>query len=268
MRRCIGACICILAFAFGSDAALAAPFSFAYPKVGLGTPFTVSAGGISAQFLSNGDPYGFHVEPSTFFTITGSVLIDSGISPDSNLVIGIAFSEAVDSVSFGFALDSTVSSTLYLLASNGSSLASESSAAGQVPSGGGIAEGMMTFSGMPFDELLIADPTDPAFAIGEITVSAIPEPVGWASLGLGLLALAEVRRRRYTPPPPLESQAPGSSPTRPAARQRRHQPRRRSSGGASAVTNTGRIPCDAGGSGSAASGAESGSGPFGAVLTG
>ncbi len=196
MRRCIGACVCILAFAFGSEAAFAAQFSFVYPKVGLGTPFTVSTGGISAQFLSNADPYGFHVEPSTFFTITGPVLIDSGISPDSQLVIGIAFSQAVDSVSFGFALDSTVSSTLYLRASNGTSLVSESSAAGEVPSGGGIAEGVMAFSGTPFDELLIVDPTDPAFAIGEITVSSIPEPAGWALLGLGLLALADVRRRR------------------------------------------------------------------------
>jgi hypothetical protein len=171
--------------------AIAAPITFAFPAIGTPTPFSRHAGGLTAKFRSSNDPGGFFVAPSTFRTLSGKVLFDSGLGSDAFAQLDIAFSAPVDSVSFRFALDVKGPGTLDLEAFDGGHLVGSTSALGTVPKNDVLAQGLMSFGGAAFDSILLFDRRDPGFAIGKVTVNTtpIPEPTGLAVLGIGFAGL-------------------------------------------------------------------------------
>ncbi len=187
-----------------ASAAIAAPISFTFPVVGTPTPFSTSAGGITATFSAPNDPGGFFTEPSAFRTISGTVVANSGLGSDAFVPLDITFSAPVNSVSFAFGLSAKGPGTLDLKAFNGGSLEGSTSATGTVPPTDVLAQGLLTFTGAAFDSIVLSDQVDPGFAVGTVTVNTttpVPEPAGLAVLGIGFAGLvvagkASGRRRQ------------------------------------------------------------------------
>jgi hypothetical protein len=184
--------------------AIAAPITFTYPVIGTPTPFSTSAGGITATFSSPHDSGGFFTGPSAFVTIPGAVVFDSGLGSDAFVPLDITFSAPVNSISFAFGLSATGPGTLDLKAFNGGNLVGSTSATGTVPPNDVLAQGLLSFTGVAFDSIVISDQVDPGIAVGTVTVNAttpVPEPAGFAVLGIGFAGLvfgakASGRRRQ------------------------------------------------------------------------
>ncbi len=183
-------------------AATAAPITFTFPAIGTPTPFSTSAGGITASFSAPDDPGGFFVAPTTFRTLSGDVLADLQLGRNAFVPLDITFSAPVSSVSFGFALAVKGPGTLDLKAFNGGSQVGSTSATGTVPPNDVLAQGVMDFSGAAFDSLVLSDPVDPGFAIGTVTVNTttpVPEPAGLAVLGIGFAGLVFAGKTQRRP---------------------------------------------------------------------
>lgn len=183
--------------ALAAPAAIAAPITFTYPAIGTPTPFSTSAGGITATFSAPNDPGGFFTGPSTFVTIPGTVVFNSGLGNDAFVPLNVAFSAPVTSVSFRFGLDVKGSGTLDLKAFNGGSLVGSTSATGTVPPNDVLGQGLLSFSGAAFDSIVLSDQVDPGFAVGTVTVNTttpVPEPAGLAVLGIGFAGLVLARK--------------------------------------------------------------------------
>ncbi len=185
--------------ALAAPAAIAAPITFTDPVIGTPTPFPTSAGGITATFSAPAphDPGGFFTGPSTFVTIPGSVVFNSGLGSDAFVPLDIAFSAPVTSVSFRFGLDVKGSGTLDLKAFNGGSLVGSTSATGTVPPNDVLGQGLLSFNGAAFDSIELSDQVDPGFAVGTVTVNTttpVPEPAGLAVLGIGFAGLVFARK--------------------------------------------------------------------------
>jgi len=157
------------------------------------TPFTYTIGGLTATFSSTSDPGAFVVAPSIFQTLTGNVLFGDGGD------LTIAFSSPQSSISLNFASFDTT--PLLLTASLGGFgfNGNTSSATGSQPPGTDFPEGSISFSGGPFDSVLLSGP---GFSIDNVTVtsssgqSPTPEPGSLLLCAGAFAALSFVRLRR------------------------------------------------------------------------
>lgn len=167
-----------------------------------GTPLSVSSGGLMANFSSPSDPAAFIViNDSGALTYTDNVIV-TNLPNVSNAELDITFSQPVTSFSAVFATDGPGPLDLTaLIGGLGGTTVGSTSQAGTIPAGYPFPEGTITFSGPSFDSLMITDPTDPAFAIGDFSVTAnittpVPEPSSLALAALALAGLALAGRLR------------------------------------------------------------------------
>jgi hypothetical protein len=173
-------------------------FNFDNDGLGTSTGFTDTNNGISATFTSTADPGSFVVYASMFDTLTGNVLGDPGPAGQGGLALAVNFSTDLASVSLDFATaDFGTPSPLIITGYENSTLVGSTSATGSVPAGYEFPEGAITFSGGPFNNIVISSAA-PDFAVDNIDVTAAPEPAVVGLVGLGLLSLAvPVLRRRF-----------------------------------------------------------------------
>lgn len=169
----------LLALVLGACSALSAAtitFNFNADAVGKATGFTDTLSGLSATFTSSGDPGGFVVGPTFFQSLTGNVLLDPGPAGLNNLALTIQFSAPQTIISLNFAMNSAAGVPLNLSAFNGAALTGSASASGIIPIGFSFPEGLLSFSGGPFDRVVLTS-TALDFAIDNVTVTdVVPEP--------------------------------------------------------------------------------------------
>lgn len=170
-------------------------FNFNSDPTGETTPFTDSIGILSATFTSSGDPGGFEVFPSFFYSLTGQVLLDPASSGPNNATLTILFNYAATAVSLDFATYSSTAVPFDLSAYNGTTLVGSTNATGSIPAGGYYnPEGVISFSGADFNEVVLSVPAAAAFAIDNLAVTtSVPEP-GTFSLLLAAAAVLVLTR--------------------------------------------------------------------------
>ncbi len=174
----------------------ASTFNFDSDTVGTNTQFTDTSNGISATFLSPGDPGGFSIQPAVFFqALTGNVLGDPGSSGFQGLSLEIDFSTNLSALSLLFSTaDFGTASPFTLTAYEGATQVGSVSATGVVPIGFTFPEGEIAYSG-GFNRVVLSS-TAPDFAIDDVVVAAAPEPNTFLLLGLSLSGLGLVPLRR------------------------------------------------------------------------
>ena len=177
-------------------------FNFDSDATGKPTQFTDTTGGVSATFSSNGDPGGFAVGPSFFQSLTGQVLIDPGPAGLNNLTLTVLFSTTGSSVTLDFATNSRTGVPFDLSAFDGSTLVGTVSATGTIPGGGfTFPEGVISFSGAAFNEIVLSAPNAKDFAVDNIAFTSgpsVPEPSTALLMLIGGAAILTLARRRVT----------------------------------------------------------------------
>jgi hypothetical protein len=172
-------------------------FDFEAAALNTPTPFSQSNGGVTATFTSPDGANLFSVTTTFFSTLTGHVLLDQNGTPDR---LAIGFNQSLSTISMSFATNGA--GPLTLAAFFGANPVGSVTLAGAVPPGFTVPEGIITFTGGPFDNVLLSS-TALDFAIDNITVrtvSAVPEPAAVALVATGLLGLVPVLRRRARAP--------------------------------------------------------------------
>ncbi|NWF84567.1 MAG: PEP-CTERM sorting domain-containing protein [Bryobacteraceae bacterium] len=156
-------------------------------------PFPESNAGVTGTF-SSPDGAVFSVTAGFFSSLTGNVLLDA----DEPLhALDVTFSTALLSISANFALNSAGSDTMTLVAYTGGvggTIVGSSTASGSIPPGFSFPEGIISFSGAPFDAIRLTS-TAPDFAVDNFELAEIPEPAS-TSLVLAGLALCGLALRR------------------------------------------------------------------------
>jgi hypothetical protein len=184
------ACLCV-------PASASTVFNFDTDTQGTSTTFTDTVGGLSATFFSNVDPGGFEVVPSIFDTLTGNVLGDPGPAGESNLFLGVEFSQTLNSINLDFATEDFTTPSLFgLIAFDNGSPVGEAFSFGSFLPGFTFPEGEVSLSGVNFNALEIGSDA-PAFAIDNIAVNVAttPEPASLLLMGSGLLLLVFFARK-------------------------------------------------------------------------
>jgi hypothetical protein len=173
----------------------AATIDFESLAPGTFDPFSVTADGVTVGFDSLAP---FFVGNSFFSTLTGRVLLsadgDSSFAP-----LNLSFSEPIASISLDFALNGPAATSFFgVTAFLGASPVGAAAFFGAIPAGFGFPEGSASFSGSPFDSLVLtSNALD--FAVDDINfdIAAVPEPTSILLLGTGGLGLlAKMRRRK------------------------------------------------------------------------
>jgi PEP-CTERM motif len=168
------------------------------------TPFSLTSSGVTATFSSPADPGAFSVlSPAGFLSFTDDVLISSP-GGGSGPALEVDFSQPLSSFTGDFATFGDGALTVTALSGPGGSMVGGSSATGTVsvtdPVDFPFPEGTITFNGGTFSSIILSDATDPAFALGDFSVTTapthVPEPSTLALMGLGLAAAALFGRRR------------------------------------------------------------------------
>jgi gamma-glutamyltranspeptidase/glutathione hydrolase len=186
-----------LALGAGATTASATVFDFGTVPATTTTPFTITAGGVTATFTSTLVPDDFAPNPSTFLTFGPTVLQSSGLQPAA---LDITFSAPVLDPRFGFATEdfsflggaTPITVTFY----DGATVVGTITQAGTYPATGVLPEGAIDFANSPVTEITITDPLTNGLAIGDITV---PEPASLLLLLAGTGALLLSRRRLRGP---------------------------------------------------------------------
>ncbi|HEY3936618.1 MAG TPA: PEP-CTERM sorting domain-containing protein [Bryobacteraceae bacterium] len=176
-------------------------FTFDSDNPGTATTFTDTINGLSATFSSSADPGGFVLYETNFFeTLTGNVLGDPGPVGMDNLALDISFNQKLSAFTLDFATsDFSAPSPFTVTAYENSTLVGSNTLTGQFLPGFPFPEGEISFSGGPFNNVVISS-TATDFAIDNLTavVAAAPEPGTLALMGAGLTiaGLSRSRRRR------------------------------------------------------------------------
>lgn len=163
--------------------------------LGSTTPLSLPVDGLTATFSASADPDAFEAVPTLFSTLGETILQNVGFVQSD---LTIAFSAPVSEFSAAFATnDFGPATALTLTAYLDTVVVGQVDAFGAVPANFVFPEGVISFSGAAFDRVVLADPASPAFAIGNITVGAVPvpEPASLALILGGLASLSAVRRR-------------------------------------------------------------------------
>jgi hypothetical protein len=171
-----------------------------------GTPFKLTSGGVTATFSSPSDPGAFSVlSPAGFLSFTDDVLISDPSNGPATLEVD--FSQPLSSFTGDFATFGDGALTVTALSGPGGALVGSNSATGTLsvtdPVDFPFPEGTVTFNGGTFSSIILSDSTDPAFALGDFSVTTapthVPEPSTLTLMGLGLAAAAIFGRRRTRP---------------------------------------------------------------------
>ncbi|MGH8217367.1 MAG: PEP-CTERM sorting domain-containing protein [Steroidobacteraceae bacterium] len=188
------------------SAAKASDIDFNFNAVDLtSTPLTLSSGGVTVTFSSPEDPGAYFAlqEPGTF-SFTDDVLLSNLDGPPAD-ELDITFSQALSSFSAAFGTASfDAPGSLDLAALSGGlsgTTVGTSSATGSIIDGSAFPEGTITFDSGTFDSVILTDASDPAFAIGDFSITtapttSVPEPSTLVLTGIGLAGLLLARRRR------------------------------------------------------------------------
>lgn len=161
-------------------------FDFNALVVGTTTQFPDTVGGLTTTYSSPSDPGAFVVSQSFFTTLTGNILLQNV----SGAVLSIDFSDPQSSVALSFAT-ATVD-PFEMDAYSGSTLLGSSTASGLVRSSQ-FPEGIISFSGGPFDRVLLFTRDGSPFAIDDVT--AMPEPSSLLLIVFGFTALRGLATR-------------------------------------------------------------------------
>jgi hypothetical protein len=174
-------------------------FEGADSPVGTTTPFSLTRSGLTATFDAHPNEFAV-VGPVDFANLTGNALADN----DAQLnTLEILFDQLLPSVSLLFALDDpTNTAILTMNVFDGANLVGQVFSSGAIPPGPlGLPEGVLSFSGGPFNRLVLFSDLAPGFAIDDVQAgpaAVVPEPATVGLLATGLLAVggAAARRRR------------------------------------------------------------------------
>jgi hypothetical protein len=156
------------------------------------TPFYDTNNGLTALFASNVDP-GFIVESGSY-SFGPEILAQMAGAP--NTFLGIGFSAPVSSISMYFLTNGPGPFDLsaYLGGVVLGTLVGTATATGS--GGDGSFEAFISFSGQTFDGVVLTSPETSYFAVGDIDVTAVPEPSAWIPLTAGLAGMLAILRRR------------------------------------------------------------------------
>ena len=152
------------------------------------TYFADTNNGITAGFGSNVDP-GFIVESGSYSFGPEILAQVAGVHHD---FLGIGFSAPVTSISMYFLTNGA--GPLDLSVSLGGTLVGTATATGSEDDG--VYEGFISFSGQAFNGVGLNTPDALYFAVGDIDVTAVPEPGAWIPLTAGLAGMLAILRRR------------------------------------------------------------------------
>jgi hypothetical protein len=168
-------------------------FNFEGDSVGTATQFTDTSNGLSATFLSPGDPGGFVIQPTIFQALSGNVLGDPGPSGAQGIPLEIDFSSNVTALSLVFATaDFGPPSLLTLTAFLGSAQVGNISSTGILPVGFTFPEGEIAYSGTAFNRVVISS-VAPDLAIDNLAAVAAPEPCSLLLFAVGLIGFGFIR---------------------------------------------------------------------------
>jgi hypothetical protein len=173
---------------------VAATFNFDADTQGTATSFSDTVNGLTATFAGSSDPGAFVVAHHAFWaSLSGNDLETAGVH--SNAVLAIRLSAPVQTLSLDFALLSAgfLNWTLLSGGTGGAVVASGSTPAMPVV-GHLYPEGLLSYSDLRFDTVVLTGLDTAAFAIDNVSVDA-SEPASLALLGGGLAGLGWLRRR-------------------------------------------------------------------------
>ena len=162
------------------------------------TPFSQTVGGVTAAFRSDQDPGGFQVDPSSAATFSGLMIDTNFASATLATMLEIDFSSPIEGISLPFLTDGAGPLDLQAFSPVGTPIGSASVSGTVPPFPAVFPEGVISLATGGIGSVVLTDLSDPAFAIGALTVtlpSAVPEPAGLGIFLVGLAALGALRRR-------------------------------------------------------------------------
>ncbi|MDB6002253.1 MAG: hypothetical protein JWP52_3952 [Rhizobacter sp.] len=202
-RLSIGIAVAVLFAASIPAQAASVLYDFENQPIFTETPFTMTAGGVSATFAgpSDVDPGAFGISSNfqsptgfQYRLMNGDFLTIGSAFGASGSPLTITFSAAVTSFSLDFALDDPDNTTALSFTTSANGTATGS---GSLTAGFRYPEGSLAFSGTPFTSITFqSNAID--FQLDNLqvtTIAAVPEPESLLLIAAGLPLLAFARRR-------------------------------------------------------------------------
>lgn len=178
--------------ALSSIGTAGALYTFEDIAAGKAVPFSDTVNGLTAAFSSSGAVCDIGILGLSLQS--GNALITDFCVPGPVSPISVAFSSPLSSVLMDFA--TAGSGTLTLTAFLGAAQVGSTSATGTVLTS--VPEGVIGFSGAPFDNFTLSAPF--AISIDNLNASVVPEPGSVLLAGAAMLGLAAFGWRRAHAP--------------------------------------------------------------------